>query len=56
MTEKRKRPPKMLPLVFLEQEVEHLDDAHVYFKFTESKQAKAENAIDLLLGTQGFAF
>lgn len=40
-------------MVFLEDEVHHLDDAHVYFKLTDKKKDKALNAIDLLLGTQG---
>jgi hypothetical protein len=53
MTEKRKQAPQLLPMVLLEDEVKQLDDAHVYFKFTGKKQVKAENAIDLLLGTQG---
>lgn len=54
MTEKRKRPPQLLPMVFLEDEVEALDDSHVYFKWDGKKRDKAENAIDLLLGTQGW--
>ncbi len=59
MTEKRKRPPRLLPMVFLEDEVDHLNDAHVYFKYVDTKKEKqkykAEGAIDLLLGTQGYA-
>ncbi len=53
MTEKRKQPPRLLPMVFLEDEVEELNDAHVYFKNTPKKRDKAHLAVDLLLGTQG---
>jgi hypothetical protein len=41
-------------MLFLEDEVHHLDDAHVYFKNGGKNPAKSDNAIDLLLGTQGY--
>lgn len=41
-------------MVFLEDEVHHLDDAHVYFKAGGKNPEKSKNAIDLLLGTQGY--
>ena len=54
MTEKRKRYPHMLPMVLLEDEVDHLNAAHAYFKSSTKNPSKAINAIDLLLGTQGY--
>lgn len=46
----------MLPMVFLEDEVKALDDSHVYFQWDGKKREKAEKAIDLLLGTQGYDY
>jgi len=53
--EKRKQEPRLPCMVYLEQEVDHLEDANIYF----SEDPKSDLAIDLLLGTQGwrrFAF
>eukprot|EP01080_Neovahlkampfia_damariscottae_P007632 gene7632-11954_t len=53
--EERKRAPRLQQMVFLENEVDHFEDAHVYL----SDHENAEIAVDLLLGTQGwrrFAF
>ena len=43
-----------MSMVFLEDEVHHLEDAQVYFRSYGKDPAKADTAIDLLLGTQGY--
>ncbi len=56
MIEKREQAPRLPVMVFLEDEVKDLADAHVYL---DPKNPKAPLAVDLLLGTQGwrrFAF
>jgi hypothetical protein len=50
MIEKRKQAPRLPAMVLLEDEVDHLEDAHVYL----ADDARAPQAIDLLLGTQGW--
>jgi alpha-2-macroglobulin-like protein len=50
MVEKRKQTPRIPTMVFLESEVDHLEDAHIYL----SDQSNANVSIDLLLGTQGW--
>ena len=49
--EKRKRPPRILPMIYLEQEVDILDDANFYF---EENNKMNEESMDLLLGIQGW--
>jgi len=49
--EKRKQAPRLKSMVFLESEVEHLDDANIYFS---RKDENSVNYIDLLLGVQGW--
>jgi hypothetical protein len=51
MIEKRDQPARLPVMVFLENEVRDLADAHVYL---DSRNDKAELAVDLLLGTQGW--
>ena len=51
MVEKRDQSPRLPVMVFLEQEVKDLADAHIYL---DSKNPKAPLATDLLLGTQGW--
>ena len=56
MIEKREQAPRLPVMVFLENEVQELADAHVYL---DPKNPEAPLAVDLLLGTQGwrrFAF
>lgn len=56
MIEKREQTPRLPVMVFLEDEVQELADAHVYL---DAENPKAGPAVDLLLGTQGwrrFAF
>ncbi len=56
MIEKREQAPRLPVMVFLENEVKDLADAHVYL---DPQNPKAPLAVDLLLGTQGwrrFAF
>ncbi|MFQ5503921.1 MAG: MG2 domain-containing protein, partial [Planctomycetota bacterium] len=56
LIEKREQAPRLPAMVFLEQEVQELGDAHVYL---DPKNPQAPLALDLLLGTQGwrrFAF
>ena len=56
MIEKREQAPRLPVMVFLEQEVQELADAHVYL---DPDNDEAPLALDLLLGTQGwrrFAF
>ncbi len=56
MIEKREQAPRLPVMVFLEDEVKDLADAHVYL---DPKNPEAPLAVDLLLGTQGwrrFAF
>lgn len=56
MIEKREQAPRLPVMVFLENEVQDLADAHVYL---DPKNPEAPLAVDLLLGTQGwrrFAF
>lgn len=56
MIEKREQAPRLPVMVFLENEVKDLADAHVYL---DSEDPEAPLAVDLLLGTQGwrrFAF
>ena len=48
--EKRKQRPRFRSMVFLEQEVEKLEDANIYL----SNDPNANEYIDLLLGTQGW--
>jgi alpha-2-macroglobulin-like protein len=51
MVEKREQAPRLPVMVFLEQEVKDLADAHVYL---DPANPKAPIATDLLLGTQGW--
>lgn len=51
MIEKREQSPRLPVMVFLENEVNELADAHVYL---DPANAKAPLAVDLLLGTQGW--
>jgi hypothetical protein len=56
MIEKREQAPRLPVMVFLENDVRELADAHVYL---DAANPKAPLAVDLLLGTQGwrrFAF
>ena len=56
MIDKREQAPGLPVMVFLENEVRELADAHVYL---DSANADSPRALDLLLGTQGwrrFAF
>lgn len=56
MIDKREQAPRLPAMIFLENDVRELQDAHVYL---DPKNAKAPAALDLLLGTQGwrrFAF
>ena len=56
MVDKRDQAPRLPAAVLLEPEVRELADAHVYL---DPKNPKADEAVDLLLGTQGwrrFAF
>jgi alpha-2-macroglobulin-like protein len=48
--EKRKHHPRIDTMVYLENEVDHLDDATIYL----SEEPIASKATDLLLGTQGW--
>lgn len=50
MIEKRKQAPRLPVMAFFENEVDHLEDAHVYL----SDDPVAETGVDLLLGTQGW--
>lgn len=50
MIEKRKQAPRLPAMVLLEQEVEHLEDAHIYL----SDDPRSALALDLLMGTQGW--
>jgi hypothetical protein len=50
MIEKRKQAPRLPVMALLENEVDHIEDAHVYL----SADPKAAAGIDLLLGTQGW--
>jgi len=51
MVEKRKQPPRLPVMVFLEDDVQKLEDAHVYL---DPHNPIAPMALDLLLGTQGW--
>eukprot|EP01117_Protostelium_nocturnum_P005593 TRINITY_DN2019_c3_g3_i1.p1 TRINITY_DN2019_c3_g3~~TRINITY_DN2019_c3_g3_i1.p1 ORF type:complete len:1433 (-),score=577.93 TRINITY_DN2019_c3_g3_i1:70-4368(-) len=51
MVEKRKQVPRLPEMALLENEVNHLHDCQFYFDPNESK---SNQAIDLLLGTQGW--
>lgn len=51
MIDKREQPARLPVMVFLENEVRELADAHVYL---DPSNAKSELAVDLLLGTQGW--
>ena len=56
MIDRREQAPRLPVMVFLEDEVQELADAHVYL---DASNPKASTAVDLLLGTQGwrrFAF
>jgi hypothetical protein len=56
MIEKREQAPRLPVMVLLEEEVKELADAHVYL---DAENPNAPQAMDLLLGTQGwrrFAF
>lgn len=56
MIEKREQAPRLPVMVLLEKETRDLADAHVYL---DPENAEADEAVDLLLGTQGwrrFAF
>jgi alpha-2-macroglobulin-like protein len=48
MIEKRKQAPRISSMIYLEQEVESLQDSNVYFK------DDGESKIDLILGVQGW--
>eukprot|EP01080_Neovahlkampfia_damariscottae_P011545 gene11545-4798_t len=50
--EKRKKAPRILPMIYLEQEVELLEDANHYI--IQEPDTKSKTAIDLLLGVQGW--
>ena len=50
MIERRKQAPRLMVMALLENEVDSIEDAHIYF----SDDAKAPVGIDLLLGTQGW--
>ncbi len=51
MIEKREQAPRLPAMVFLENDVQELRDAHVYL---DPKHPKGALAVDLLLGTQGW--
>ncbi|MBI3860859.1 MAG: A-macroglobulin complement component, partial [Planctomycetia bacterium] len=51
MIDKREQPGRLPVMVFLENEVRELADAHVYL---DPHNEKSELAVDLLLGTQGW--
>lgn len=51
LIEKREQAPRLPVMVYLENDVLDLADAHVYL---DKENAQAENSIDLLLGTQGW--
>lgn len=51
MIDKREQAPRLPVMVYLENEVKDLADAHVYF---DAKNPDAARDIDLLLGTQGW--
>lgn len=51
MIEKREQPPRLPVMVLLENDVRELADAHVYL---DPNNPKAPQAVDLLLGTQGW--
>jgi len=51
MIEKREQPARLPVMVYLENEVRELADAHVYL---DPQNKKSELAVDLLLGTQGW--
>ncbi len=51
LIEKREQAPTLPVMVFLEDDVRELADAHVYL---DAKNPKAKSAVDLLLGTQGW--
>jgi len=48
--EKRKQAPRIPEMIYLEDEVAHLEDCQVYL----SENSKSDVAVDLLLGTQGW--
>ncbi|MDP2275190.1 MAG: alpha-2-macroglobulin family protein [Archangium sp.] len=51
LIEKREQAPTLPVMVFLEDDVRELADAHVYL---DTKNPKSKLAVDLLLGTQGW--
>lgn len=51
MIKKREQAPRLPEMVYLENDVEELADAHVYL---DGSNAKSPQALDLLLGTQGW--
>ena len=51
LIEKREQAPNLPVMVFLEDDVRELADAHVYL---DAKNPKSKLAVDLLLGTQGW--
>lgn len=51
MIEKREQAPRLPVLVFFQDEVQELADAHVYL---DPENEEAPRAVDLLLGTQGW--
>src|SRR5690606_27414329 len=51
MLEKREQRPNLPVMVLLENEVKELADAHVYL---DAENEQAPQAVDLLLGTQGW--
>jgi alpha-2-macroglobulin-like protein len=51
LIERREQAPALPTMVFIENEVRELADAHVYL---DSNNPKAKQAVDLLLGTQGW--
>jgi hypothetical protein len=51
MIDKREQPARLPAMVYLENEVRELTDAHVYL---DPQNNKSELAVDLLLGTQGW--
>lgn len=51
MIEKREQAPRLPVMVYLENEVSDLADAHIYL---DAQNIQAPEAVDLLLGTQGW--
>ena len=51
MTERREQAPSLPVMVYLENDVKELADARIYF---DEKNPDSSEAVDLLLGTQGW--